>query len=160
MDIASLLNAVPAGAGGAPLPDPAGAPGMEEALGLAEPSLPPEMAGMDPMMGAPEMGVPMMGPAGPEAMLPSGALPPMAPPQGQGPMYPTADPGFMASLLMSVSAQQQQDHEQLSAQQQQALTGNPVFEALMSGSPMGPGAGQDGAALGAPTGVLEPPMGV
>lgn len=140
MDLASIINAVPAGAGGAPSPDPAGALAM--APDPAAPPLPLEM-------GAP-----------PPGLLPSGPLPPMSAPQGQGPMYPTTDPSFMAELLMQVSASQQADHDRLAQEQQAALMSNPVMEALMAGAPMGPGAGRDGAALGAPSGVLPPPMGV
>ena len=72
----------------------------------------------------------------------------MMPPQGNGPMYPTTDPGFVGSMLEQLVGAQQADHAQLAADQHDALVSNPLFEALMGGAPVGPGAGQDAMSLG------------
>lgn len=122
----------PAPAGAAPVPLPAGAGAPE--------GMPPElMALMGGGMGGPAPMDPMMGGGGE-----------MANP------YPTADPGFMTEALGQLVQMQQMDQGKLAADQQSALIANPMFEALMSGKPMGPGAGQDGQALGAPS--MEMPM--
>lgn len=120
-------GAAPAPAGAAPVPLPAGAGAMPEGM-------PPELAGLAGGMG------------GPEEM--GGAMP--------NP-YPTADPNFMTEALGQIVQMQQMDQGKLAMDQQNALVANPMFEALMSGAPMGPGAGQDGQALGAPTMDLPTP---
>ena len=135
--LAAMLGA-PAGADGAapaPLPPaPVGAPGAEgmppELLAALGGGAPPAMGGMPPEAG-------------------------MMPPPGANP-YPTADPNFMSEALGQIIQMQQMDAGKLSADQHTALVSNPMFEALMSGAPMGPGAGQDGQALGAPS--LDMPM--
>lgn len=117
----------------APLPggeDPAMLAAM---LGGGDPAMggmPPEMMGM----GAPP---PMEDPAA-MGMAPAGANP-----------YPTADPNFMAQMLGQIVEAQQADQAQLQGDQQAALMGNPLFQALQDGAPMGPGAGQDGAGIAA-----------
>lgn len=95
-------------------------------------------AGMDPaaMGGDPSMG-----------MQPAGGNP-----------YPTADPNFMAQMLGQVMEAQQQDQQQLQTDQQAALMGNPLMQGLLSGAPMGPGAGQDGAGIDMGSQLPEPPQ--
>lgn len=127
-----LLAALsPAGVAGAvpapPFGDPAGDPYAAEGAAPADAEM---------------MAAALMGAGGP-----SPEMPPMMPPQGNGPMYPTTDPGFVGGMLEQLVGAQQADHEQLAAAQQSALVSNPLFEALMGGAPVGPGAGQDAAAL-------------
>lgn len=117
--------------GGAPPemgPPPMGPEGM--------PPIPPELMGL--MGGGPPPGMPGMGPMGP-------------PPGGQ---YPTTDAEFMSQALQQIVQMQDMDHQQMAADQQAALTSNPIFEALVSGAPMRPGAGQDGQAIGPITGEM------
>lgn len=112
----------------APMPggDPAalaamlGGGGNPDAAMDAQQGMPPEMPGADPAMG----------------MQPAGGNP-----------YPTADPNFMAQMLGQILEAQQADQHQLQSDQQMALQGNPMFQGLMGGAPMGPGAGQDGAGI-------------
>jgi hypothetical protein len=106
-------------------PMPGGDPAMLAALlgGGGDPmagGMPPEMMGPEPGMG----------------MQPAGGNP-----------YPTADPNFMAQMLGQIVEAQQADAAQLQTDQQAALQGNPMFQGLMAGAPMGPGAGQDGAGI-------------
>lgn len=91
--------------------------------------------GMDPMGGMPA-GAPPMGPDPAMGMQPAGGNP-----------YPTTDPQFMAEALSQIVQMQQQDLARMPEDQHAALVGNPIFEGLANGAPMGPGAGQDGAAL-------------
>jgi hypothetical protein len=140
------MNQLPPGAAPVGLPpqgpDPSLDPLMAALMGGGAP-VDPAMGGMDPMMD------PMMGgmpPAGPEM----GGMPPMG-----GPQFPTTDPGMVSSLLEQLLMAQQADHQSLQQQQTMALVGNPLFEALVSGAPVGPGAGQDAQAI-APTGMVDP----
>lgn len=98
--------------------------------------------GPDPsMMGAPPMDPMMMGAPAPSP-------------------FPTADPAAMGGLLEQLLMAQQADHAALQQQQTMALVGNPLFEALVSGAPLGPGAGQDAQAIG-PVGDVPPaPIGM
>lgn len=106
------------------------------------------LGGGDPMMG----GAPPMDPAmvaDPAAgMTPAGGNP-----------YPTTDPNFMAQMLGQLLEAQEADKGQFAADQQAAMTGNPMTQALLGGAPMGPGAGQDGAGI-APGAELALPPGV
>lgn len=87
---------------------------------LAEQGLPPELMGAMP----PEAGVPA------------------------GPMYPSADPAFYDQLLSQVLQARDQDHAQLQGDQDEALQASAMFQALIGGAPMGPGAGQDAQGIG------------
>lgn len=122
----------------APLPPMPGAPAdpMQDPNALAA-----MLGGMggDPSMGADPAMDPAMGgmPADPGAGMPMAG----------GNPYPTTDPNFMSEMLGQIIETQRMDQDKLQGDQQMALTGNPLFEALMGGAPMGPGAGQDGAAL-------------
>lgn len=124
----------------APLPPQPGMdPSMQDPAALAA-MLGGGMPGMDPaMMGAPPMDPAMGG-------MP--ADPGMGMPMAGGNPYPTTDPNFMSEMLGQIIETQRMDQDKLQDDQQSALTENPLFEALMSGAPMGPGAGQDGAAIG------------
>lgn len=104
------------------------------------------LGGGDPAMGGmpPEM-MGMMSP--PEAMEDPAGEPGMGMQPAGGNPYPTADPNFMAQMLGQIVQAQQADQAQLQGDQQAALMGNPLFQALADGAPMGPGAGQDGAGI-------------
>lgn len=130
-------------------------PGMS--MGAAPPP------GADPLAAA-IVGAPGVDPHAPSAMGPPSGIPPelaaMAMPgagQPAGPMYPTTDPQVMAQALSQILSAQQLDQGAMAMDQQSALMNNPIMSALMSGAPMGPGAGQDGQAIGAPTGDLPMP---
>lgn len=145
-----------ADAGAAPVPGSAEAP-LPGGMGAAPPGGDPLMAALMGAGGPPPMD-PMMGGGGmggipPELMALMGGA--GAPPAG--PMYPTTNPDMMAQALSQILSAQQMDHSAMAMDQQAALTGNPVFQALVSGAPMGPGAGQDGQAIGAPTGDMPMP---
>lgn len=115
------------------------------------------LGGGDPMMGgAPPMDPAMMGGMPPEMM---GAEPGMGMTPAGGNPYPTTDPNFMAQMLGQLLEAQEADKGQFAADQQAAMTGNPMTQALLGGAPMGPGAGQDGAGI-APGAELAPPPGV
>lgn len=130
---------------------PAGDPLMAALMGGA-PAGPDPMMGGAPPMGMPPMGVDPMAGIPPELMqVAAGAQAPA------GPMYPTTNPDVMAEALSQIMSAQQMDHQAMALDQQAALTGNPIFQALIAGAPMGPGAGQDGQAIGAPTGDLPMP---
>jgi hypothetical protein len=95
----------------------------------------------------------MGAPAGdPMAM---GMAPPMDPMAAMGGGFPSADPNAVGTILEQLLMMQQADHVALQEQQTMALLGNPLFEALASGAPMGPGAGQDAQAIG-PMGDIAP----
>jgi hypothetical protein len=91
-------------------------------------------------------------PGGDPAMM--GAMPPGA---AGAPMFPTTDPNFMAEALSQIVQMQQMDQSAMGEAQHSALVGNPIFQALASGAPMGPGAGQDGAAIGPEGSVMPDP---
>lgn len=129
--------APPAPGGPAPVPPGAGGAG---------PGGPPP-PGMDPMSMLAGAGG---GPGGPGGDPSQGG--------GPDPHFPTTDPNFMAQALSQVIGLINNDQQQLGQLQHAALVGNPLFEALISGAPMSPGAGQDGQAIGAPSGDM-PPMG-
>lgn len=116
------------------------------------------LGGGDPMMGgAPPMPMdPMAGGMPPEM----GGDPAMGMAPAGGNPYPTADPNFMAQMLSQLVEAQQMDQQQLQGDQQAALMGNPMMQGLMGGAPMGPGAGQDGAAIEMGGELPAPPMGV
>jgi hypothetical protein len=83
-----------------------------------------------------------------------------APPLAPAPSpYPSADPMVVGSMLEQLLMAQQADHAALQQQQTMAIVANPLFEALVSGAPLTPGAGQDAQAI-APTGDVLPPMGL
>lgn len=136
--------APPAPGGPAPVPPGAGGAG---------PGGPPPGAGgppgMDPMSMLMSQGGPPPGPPGGDPSQQGG---------GPDPHFPTTDPNFMAQALSQVIGLINGDQQQLQQLQHAALVGNPLFEALVSGAPMSPGAGQDGQAIGAPSGDM-PPMG-
>ena len=126
-DLAALLGGGAAPA--APLPS-----GPDPSL-LAGGSVDPLMAalggGGDPMMADPMMAM------------------------GGSPQFPMTDPNVVGSMLEQLLLGQQAEHAMLAQQHQSALLGNPLFEALVSGAPLGPGAGQDAQAIGA-TGDIAP----
>jgi hypothetical protein len=122
------------------------------------------------------------GGAAPAAPLPSGPLPgpdplaellgggaPMDPSMGGMPMDPMAmgaapapgfastDPAFVQSVLEQMLMARNADHAALDAQATATLMSDPLFEALTSGAPVGPGAGQDAQAIGMP-GDIAPEM--
>lgn len=122
----------------APLPPEMDPAMLAQLLGGGAPPGAP-MPGMDPGM------APMPGMGGPDPMM--GGDPALGMMPAGGNPYPTTDPQFMAQMLGQIVEAQQMDAAQMQSDQQGALTGNPIFQALADGAPMGPGAGQDGAAL-------------
>lgn len=129
-DLAALLGGGAAPA--APLPS-SPAPGLDPLAAALGGLGPAPMGGPDPMMGGDPMG---------------GMAPAPSP-------FPSADPAAVGSILEQLLMAQQADHAALSQMQSAALMGNPLFEALMSGAPLGPGAGQDAQAIG-PMGDIAP----
>ena len=94
----------------------------------------------------------MPSPAGGVPLDPNGGL------EGPDPNYPSTEPDVITQALSAILQMQQQDHQTLAASQQAALQGNPLFQAIMGGSPTSPGAGQDGQGIG-PSGMIMPPTG-
>lgn len=97
--------------------------------------------------------------ADPMAMMGGGAppMPGMDPMGGApAPAFPMTDPAVVGSMLEQLLMGQQAEHAQLAQQHQMALLGNPLLEALMSGSPLGPGAGQDAQGIGPGVGDIAP----
>ena len=72
--------------------------------------------------------------------------------------YPSTEPDVITQALSAILQMQQQDHQHLADSQQAALQGNPLFQAILGGSPTSPGAGQDGQGIG-PSGLIMPPTG-
>jgi hypothetical protein len=103
--------------------------------------------------GAPPVEEPM-----PEGLPPEllGGVPEGVP---AGPMYPSADPAFYDQLLAQVMQARDADHAQLQGDQDAALQQSAMFQALIGGAPMGPGAGQDAQAIGFdPAQLPAPPL--
>lgn len=92
---------------------------------------------------------------------PSGGVPGVDPSQGQAgdPNFPSTQPDIVSQVLASLIQMQQADQQNLMGAQQAALMGNPLFQALVSGAPVGPGAGQDGQGIG-PSGMTMPSNGL
>ena len=103
------------------------------ALGGA-PTPDPAMGGVDPMMAA-------LG----------GAPAPVS-------QFPSTDPQAVGSIIEQLVMMQQADQAALQQQQAMTLMGDPLFEALISGAPLGPGAGQDAQAIGSLGDIAPDPM--
>lgn len=132
-DLAALLGggaapAAPLPSSPAPAPDPLAAALMG--------------GGADPMMAGPAPMDPMMGAMG-------GAVVPAAPP------FASTDPAAVGSMLEMFLMQRQQDHATLDQMASMTLASDPLFQALASGAPLGPGAGQDAQAI-SPGGDIAP----
>lgn len=121
-----VASLAPAGAAGpAPTQPPldGALPGQLPALEEGAGPVPPDM------MGAPD---PMSA-----GMQPAGGNP-----------YPTTDPDFMSEVFGQLMQMRDADHQKMESDQDAAMQASPMFQNLVAGSPMGPGAGQDGQALG------------
>lgn len=110
---------------------------------------------MQDMLGAlsaplPEQGLPV------DAGLP--ADPALGQPAPQAPSpYPSTDPAFVDALLSELLAAREQDHSLLAQDQDAAVQQSTMFQALMGGAPMGPGAGQEAQGVGFDPSVLPAP---
>lgn len=99
-----------------------------------EPGMDPAAMGMDPAMGG-------------------------MPPEQTGSPYPSTDPAFVDSLLEQLLSARDQDHQMLAQDQESAVQQSQMFQALVGGAPMGPGAGQDAQSVGFdPTQLPMPPQ--
>lgn len=115
-----------------------------------------EEAIMGMMAGLAPEGVPVGGLEGGDPM---GGLAPEGPALPQNP-YPSTDPAFLDQLFAQVLQAREADHQNLAGDQEAALAQSAMFQALIGGAPMGPGAGQEAQAVGINPTVLPAPPGV
>ena len=108
---------------------------------------------------APLPSSPVPGPDPLAAALMGGGAPVADPAMGAAPApgFASTDPAFVESLLGQLLAARQADHALLDQRATETLLQDPLMEALMSGAPLGPGAGQDAQAIGIGSDIAPAP---